>query len=170
MRGRPRDSIAGRGPSAKKMDVYVCESRYVEIGKQIQKIKSWNSCLPESCRDQPVDLELFAEPLVPKMVPSIFAEEGDSGSNDRREGGSKPYALQSVFNEKKSSVPAPIQPPSANPSSGPSTAAPKSATEEVPVKRGRGRPRKSEVLARNAAAGVSFIASFFITNSIFHVR
>ena len=62
-RGRPRGVPADR-------EVYVCESRYNEENKRINKIKTWASCLPDEVRDQDYEMEPFVTAPSTTKVPS----------------------------------------------------------------------------------------------------
>ena len=62
-KGRPR------GFPPNKM-VYVCEARYNEERCKFNKVKTWNSCLPEEVRDQDYEMDLFAVPRVMRKFPS----------------------------------------------------------------------------------------------------
>lgn len=62
-RGRPRGL-----PDDKA--VYVCESRYNEEKHRFNKIKTWNSCLPDEVRDKDYEMVLFPIPRPTRKVPS----------------------------------------------------------------------------------------------------
>jgi chromatin structure-remodeling complex subunit RSC1/2 len=62
-RGRPRGL-----PEDKS--VYVCESRYNEEKHRFNKIKTWNSCLPDEVRDKDYEMMLFPAPRPMRKVPS----------------------------------------------------------------------------------------------------
>ncbi|KAG0128409.1 hypothetical protein HOY82DRAFT_489145 [Tuber indicum] len=77
-RGRPK------GVDEKKCPIYVCESRYNEIEKHFNKIKTWKSCIPDEVRGQDYELDTFEKQQVLKKLPSPIlhllpenAEEGD---------------------------------------------------------------------------------------------
>ncbi|KZF18916.1 Bromodomain-containing protein [Xylona heveae TC161] len=62
-KGRPRGF-----PSDK--EVYVCEARYNEENKRLNKIKTWASCLPDEVREKDYEMDLFDVPRKMKKVPS----------------------------------------------------------------------------------------------------
>ncbi|KAI9738207.1 MAG: hypothetical protein M1834_008705 [Cirrosporium novae-zelandiae] len=62
-KGRPR----GLDPTK---EVYVCEARYNEENKKINKIKTWSSCLPDEVREQDYEMDLFDVPKKMKKIPS----------------------------------------------------------------------------------------------------
>jgi len=63
-RGRPK------GVDEKKCPIYVCESRYNEIEKHFNKIKTWKSCIPDEVRGQDYELDAFEKQQVLKKLPS----------------------------------------------------------------------------------------------------
>ncbi|KAI9830258.1 MAG: hypothetical protein M1819_005785 [Sarea resinae] len=62
-KGRPR----GFPPDK---EVYVCEARYNEENKKLNKIKTWASCLPDEVREKDYEMDLFEAPRKMKKVPS----------------------------------------------------------------------------------------------------
>jgi chromatin structure-remodeling complex subunit RSC1/2 len=50
--------------------VYVCESRYNEEKHRFNKIKTWNSCLPDEVRDKDYEMTLFPVARQQKKFPS----------------------------------------------------------------------------------------------------
>lgn len=86
-----KDFIRGKPAGFDTRDVYVCELRYSETAKAYSKIKHWSSCLPEAIREQPVDLELFAEPLViTRNVASVYADEAAVTISKKRKASEEP--------------------------------------------------------------------------------
>jgi hypothetical protein len=77
-----RDYVRGKPAGADAKDVYVCESRYNEATKTSSKIKNWQSCLPESVRNDNVELQLYAEPL--QLVRTPLEGENDPQVVKRR--------------------------------------------------------------------------------------
>jgi chromatin structure-remodeling complex subunit RSC1/2 len=63
-------------------DVWCCESRYIDSGKRMEKIKNWKQSLPESVRDYEVDLVAHKQPLIMGKVDSPFAEDAASDGDD----------------------------------------------------------------------------------------
>ncbi|KAI5842538.1 Bromodomain-containing protein, partial [Morchella snyderi] len=63
-RGRPK------GIDPKRTPIYVCESRYNEVEKHFNKIKTWKSCIPDEVRGQDYDLDSFEKQQVLKKMPS----------------------------------------------------------------------------------------------------
>lgn len=71
-----RDYLRGRPMNPNDHKVFVCESRYTESIKKIDKIKNWNHGLPEAIKENEPELELFDSPLLQlDKIPSPFAEE-----------------------------------------------------------------------------------------------
>ncbi|KAL3426155.1 chromatin structure-remodeling complex protein RSC2 [Phlyctema vagabunda] len=62
-KGRPRGFPADA-------DVYVCEARYNEEKFEMNKIKTWTSCIPDEVRDKDYEMDLFDTPRPAKKVPS----------------------------------------------------------------------------------------------------
>lgn len=52
----------GRPKGCGNMKVYVCESRYNEETKQMNKIKTWKSCIPDEIRNTDYEMDLFTRP------------------------------------------------------------------------------------------------------------
>jgi hypothetical protein len=50
-------------------NIFVCESRYSIQAKNSQKIKKWSTCIPESVRNNSIELELYDTPLSLKRAP-----------------------------------------------------------------------------------------------------
>jgi hypothetical protein len=96
-----RDYIRGRPKGAIEKSTYVCESRYVDQGKNIVKIKNWPQSLPESIRNVELELELFDTPLVPNRVASAFADQIVKKEEKVEE---KPIKKMPVILEKKEVV------------------------------------------------------------------
>lgn len=63
-RGRPR------GVDQKKTPIYVCESRYNEVEKHFNKIKTWKSCIPDEVRGQDYELDMFEKQQMLRKMPS----------------------------------------------------------------------------------------------------
>ncbi|PWN21804.1 hypothetical protein BCV69DRAFT_293079 [Microstroma glucosiphilum] len=79
--------------------LYIAEYRYDERTYEQNKIKNWNSCLPEEQRGPDQPFELFAEPIMlPARIPSPFLRgvQGPGRICDESEvgppGGKKPLA------------------------------------------------------------------------------
>jgi chromatin structure-remodeling complex subunit RSC1/2 len=79
--------------------LYIAEYRYDERTYEQNKIKNWNSCLPEEQRGPDQPFELFAEPImIPARIPSPFLRgiQGPGRICDESEvgppGGKKPLA------------------------------------------------------------------------------
>ncbi|KAI5806305.1 putative RSC complex subunit [Geopyxis carbonaria] len=66
-RGRPV------GIDERRTPVYVCESRYNEVEKHFNKIKTWKSCIPDEVRGHDDELTLFAKQRPLRKVPSPIA-------------------------------------------------------------------------------------------------
>jgi hypothetical protein len=62
-RGRPRDLPPDK-------EIYVCEARYNEEKHELNKIKTWASCLPDEVRDKDYEMDLFDMPRKIKKIPS----------------------------------------------------------------------------------------------------
>ena len=62
-RGRPRGLPADK-------EVYVCEARYNEEKHTFNKIKTWNSCLPDEVKEKDYEMDLFDSIRKEKKVPS----------------------------------------------------------------------------------------------------
>ncbi|KAA8893961.1 hypothetical protein FN846DRAFT_976556 [Sphaerosporella brunnea] len=63
-RGRPKDIDESKYP------IYVCESRYNESDKMMNKIKTWKSCIPDEVRGDDYELVNFEKQRVLKKYPS----------------------------------------------------------------------------------------------------
>jgi len=61
-RGRPK-GIGHR-------QVYVCESRYNEVEKHFNKIKTWKSCIPDEVRGQDYEIDAFEKQETLRKFPS----------------------------------------------------------------------------------------------------
>ena len=74
-----KDYVRGRPASfkGKEADVFVCESRYIENAKRIEKIKNWKVGLPGALKDVEPELTMLSEPIVLEKVPSPFAHDMD---------------------------------------------------------------------------------------------
>lgn len=82
-----KDYVRGMPVGAQLKDVYVCESRYLEAGKRMEKIKNWKASLPESIRDleDAVQLIPHKKPPVLDKVPSPFVDDEESEDEDEEE-------------------------------------------------------------------------------------
>ncbi|CAG8568286.1 9276_t:CDS:2 [Ambispora gerdemannii] len=72
---QPKDYQRGRPKGSEGKNVYLCESRYREVGKYYSKIKFWDKIIPEGARVGRPELELYPEVKVIKKVPSSLAME-----------------------------------------------------------------------------------------------
>lgn len=68
IRGRPTSEVWDR----ETQQLYVSEFRYNDQTHQFNKIKSWNSCIPEELRGVEVPMDTFPKPVLPKRQPSPF--------------------------------------------------------------------------------------------------
>ena len=59
-KGRPRD--------VGNVKIYICESRYNEVSKEINQIKTWKSCIPAEAYHTDYELYLFETPLRQRKV------------------------------------------------------------------------------------------------------
>ena len=62
-KGRPRGL-------ATDTEVYVCEARYNEEKKRLNKIKTWASCLPDEVRDKDYEMDVWDTQKKVKKIPS----------------------------------------------------------------------------------------------------
>lgn len=52
----------GRPKGFANKPVYVCESRYNELEKKLNKIKTWKSCIPDEIRSRDYEMDMFPQP------------------------------------------------------------------------------------------------------------
>ncbi|RPA81174.1 BAH-domain-containing protein, partial [Ascobolus immersus RN42] len=52
----------GRPKGFQNKPVYVCESRYNELEKKLNKIKTWKSCIPDEIRSRDYEMDMFPQP------------------------------------------------------------------------------------------------------------
>lgn len=92
-----KDFLRGKPAGFLSKDCFICESRYLEQGKNYQKIKVWNSNLSAGVKNTDVVLELFDELLnIYRSVPSHLYIEA-------------PVVKISPFKKRKSSL-EPLEP------------------------------------------------------------
>ena len=91
MRGKPR--------GAHRDHLYLCGTKY-DIEKQsFQKIRSWKQCMPESIRNEEIELEEYETPL---LLNSIYLGEeqqniGSKRKRDHRESvGDEPFSKRAA--------------------------------------------------------------------------
>lgn len=63
----------GRPKGIGNLQVYVCESRYNEVEKHFNKIKTWKSCIPDEVRGQDYEVDLFDKQEQLKKLTSPIA-------------------------------------------------------------------------------------------------
>ncbi|CAG8533481.1 12468_t:CDS:2 [Ambispora leptoticha] len=78
---QPKDYQRGRPKDSEGKNVYLCESRYREVGKYYSKIKFWDKLIPEGARVGRPELDLYPEMKIIKKVPSPLALEAADSDN-----------------------------------------------------------------------------------------
>lgn len=79
-----KEYIRGKPKGFDMKDVFVCESRYNEVGKSFSRIKMWNACLPEKAKNIDVELDLYDTPLNPARMHSSLVKEEPAASRKRK--------------------------------------------------------------------------------------
>lgn len=74
-RGRPRNLPLDK-------EVYVCESRYNEDRHTFNRIKTWQSCLPDEVREQDYQMEPLLRPRDPRKEPTPIAHLLKEGARE----------------------------------------------------------------------------------------
>lgn len=126
-----RDYVRGRPEGWESDDlqshVYICESRYLEQAKKMDKIKNWRLSQPNKLKGEELKMtQLFDTPLQLEKFPSPFANSGADGGVEADHGGD--LKDEAVGDQTKES------------------STKKADEQQQPVKRKRGRPRKDEAL------------------------
>lgn len=101
-RGRPK-GIGHR-------QVYVCESRYNEVEKHFNKIKTWKSCIPDEVRGQDYEIDAFEKQETLRKFPSPIAHllppnatEDDPLPDAKMGAENAPPVVGAVFKRRKGS-------------------------------------------------------------------
>jgi chromatin structure-remodeling complex subunit RSC1/2 len=104
-RGRPK------GFDESKHPIYVCESRYNESDKTMNKIKTWKSCIPDEVRSQDYEMVLFEKqrvlkkyesPLKSLLRPDASEDDPPSSWPDAKMGASNaPPVLGAVYKRRR---------------------------------------------------------------------
>ncbi|KAI8602877.1 hypothetical protein EDD21DRAFT_303076 [Dissophora ornata] len=97
VRGRPAEWRQGQS-------IYLCEQRYSEAYRSVSKIKNWASCLPPGHKPSDMKLNLFAEPLLLKKLPSASMVD-KAGKYDANEGTSRSSTPQDTSSMSSKSAP-----------------------------------------------------------------
>ena len=75
------DYMRGKPIGADKDHIYLCESKYDVDKMVIKKIKNWQQCMPESIRDEEIELEEYDGP---RSLKSIFVNEESNYNPSKR--------------------------------------------------------------------------------------
>ena len=79
-----KDYIRGRPFDADKNHLYLCCSKYDVVKKTVQKIKNWAQCMPESIRNEELELQEYEQPLVLNTITN-GGEELNTNPKRKRE-------------------------------------------------------------------------------------
>ncbi|KAG9303386.1 hypothetical protein G9A89_013712 [Geosiphon pyriformis] len=103
-----RELQRGKPKNFEGKTIYVCESRYNEVGKYYHKIKNWNTISPEKVRANKPEMEYYPRITVLNRVPSplAVAPEGTDGfsSSKNKNPGKPPSETQNFENDSDLSI------------------------------------------------------------------